>query len=220
MINISISERFKNKCSNISLGIIEFNATVTGRNDDLWRDFNLYLENSYEYFESLNIKEVEEIKAGRNTYKLLGRDPDRYRLSSEALIRRIKTGNHMYQINSLVDLNNFISIQSYFSIGLYDKSKIGSDILFDYGNEGEVYESLAKGMFDVTNLPIFRDAISGFGSPTSDSKRSCISLSTNSILMIIISFTKGSSLSEWIKTTVNLLIKYTNATNIKTKILE
>ena len=53
--------------------------------------------------------EIPGIKGSRAAYKAFGRNPGRYRVSSEALIRRVRRGDELYRINSVVDVNNLIS---------------------------------------------------------------------------------------------------------------
>lgn len=219
MISISISDRLKNKCPNIALGIIDFKCIVSEKNEQFWDLFISCISKLQLEIKDKSIKEIEEILSGRNAYKILGRDPDRYALSSEALLKRVKSGKDMYQINSLVDINNFISLNYFYSLGLYDLDKVAGDVLFDFGNTNEQYESLAKGLFDVTNLPIFRDSISGFGSPTSDSKRTCITLETTKASMIIISFNGQEKLSACIAFSIDILIKYAKVREIQSKII-
>jgi len=220
MVTINVSDRIKTKCPQIALGVIQFTAIVKAKDENLWMAFSNYCNELAPKLKEKNLKEFEEIKSGRIAYKSLGRDPDRYNVSSEALLKRVKNGKEMYQINNLVDTNNFLSVQSHYSIGMYDLNKTQGAITFDYGSENEVYESLAKGLFDVTNLPIFRDSISGFGSPTSDSKRTAISLEASNILMILISFNGEGNLSYWLEIATQLLSTYSSATNIETQIVK
>ena len=46
------------------------------------------------------------MKGSRAAYKVFGRNSGRYRVSSEALLRRVRRGDALYQINSVVDVNN------------------------------------------------------------------------------------------------------------------
>ena len=52
------------------------------------------------------------IRGSRAAYKAFGRNSGRYSVSSsEALLRRIRRGDDLYHINSVVDVNNLISNQ-------------------------------------------------------------------------------------------------------------
>ena len=74
------------------------------------------------------IKNHEVIASTRNAYKKFGNDPNRYRPSADALLRRIVKDSDLYRINNVVDTLNLISIQSGFSIGGYDADKIEDSI--------------------------------------------------------------------------------------------
>ncbi len=45
----------------------------------------------------------------RQAFRALGKDPSRYRPSSEALLRRIAQGKGLFNVNNLVDTNNRIN---------------------------------------------------------------------------------------------------------------
>jgi DNA/RNA-binding domain of Phe-tRNA-synthetase-like protein len=60
------------------------------------------------------------IRETKEAYRILGKDPSRYRPSAEALTRRIVKGKDLFWINNIVDILNLISLESGFSIGGYD----------------------------------------------------------------------------------------------------
>ena len=60
------------------------------------------------------------IKALRDAYRALGNDPTRYRGSNEALVRRISQGKDLYRVNTVVDINNLISLETLHSAGTFD----------------------------------------------------------------------------------------------------
>lgn len=70
------------------------------------------------------INKRPEIAATRNIYKSLGKDPNRYRPSAEALCRRIVRDIPVYKVSTLVDIINLVSIRNGFSIGGFDIDKI------------------------------------------------------------------------------------------------
>lgn len=83
---------------------------------------------------------IPAIAASRKVYRTFGKDPARYRLSAEALIRRILKGNELYQVNNVVDIVNLVSLKSGFSIGGYDAEKINGDVKLSVGKLNDVYE--------------------------------------------------------------------------------
>ena len=64
------------------------------------------------------------IKDGRDAYKAFGKDPSRYRLAVESLIRRIVKGNTLYRINNVVDIGNVLSLEARKSVAVLDKERI------------------------------------------------------------------------------------------------
>ena len=169
-----------------------------------------------------NVEEISShpvIKSTKEAYRRLGKDPSRYRPSAEALTRRVTQGKGLYKINNVVDVLNIISLQSGFSIGGYDLDKINGDIQFGKGKTDEPYEAIGRGTLNIENLPLFRDSIGAFGSPTSDSVRTMVSDKTGSFLMIIIDFAGDASLESTLEQSKVWGEKYVGASQIETRIV-
>ena len=120
--------------------------------------------------------------------KACGKDPGRYRISSEALYRRLKQGKGLYAINSVVGANNIASLETGFSLGSYTLANLRGDITFRRGLPGETYEGIGKGGLNLENLPLLADALGPFGSPVSDSTRAPVDERTHVCLTIIYGF--------------------------------
>jgi DNA/RNA-binding domain of Phe-tRNA-synthetase-like protein len=144
----------------------------------------------------------------RSAYKALGKDPSRYRGSAEALLRRVLSGKGLYQINSVVDINNLVSLESLNPAGAYDLEKFTSPIELRVGAAGENYKGIGKDVINIENMPVFADATGTFGSPTNDSERAMVSLETKKILMVVFSFTGPEGLEPWMQRAGNLLRRY------------
>ena len=112
------------------------------------------------------------IAATRAAYKAMGKDPNRYRPSQEQMMRRIVSGKNLYTISNLVDVCNYVSVVSGYSIGAFDTDKIDGDTLtLGIGREGEPYEGIGRGVLNIEGLPVYRDNTGGVGTPTSDHER-------------------------------------------------
>ena len=131
---------------------------------------------------------LQDTGASRRAYKAFGRDPGRTRVSSEALYRRIRQGKDLYRINSVVDANNLVSLETGFSLGSYDLARLEGGLLFRLGEAGEMYAGIGKDGIDLARLPLLADARGPFGSPSSDSQRAMISLESRDILTVIYGF--------------------------------
>ena len=78
-------------------------------------------------------------------YRRLGIDPTKTRPSSEALLRRVKKGDHLPRINTLVDICNWCSLELQLPYGLYDLSGIEPPIELRLGADGEQYDGHPEG---------------------------------------------------------------------------
>ncbi|MDO5518786.1 MAG: phenylalanine--tRNA ligase beta subunit-related protein, partial [Clostridium sp.] len=144
MIDIKITEEIKDLCPNAALGLIQAKVKVEESSDDLLKEIDSYcstLENE------LSLEELtaeEAIRDGREAYKSLGKSPSKYRLSSEALVRRILQGKGVYRVNNIVDINNLISIKSKFPVGSYDVSNIKGAVSLNRAADGATYKGIGK----------------------------------------------------------------------------
>lgn len=167
-----------------------------------------------------DISQLPAIKASRVAYKACGKDPARYRLSAEALLRRIVKGESLYKLGNIVDIINLVSVESGFSIGGYDASKIRGTIRFGIGQTEEAYTGIGRGELNIDGLPVFRDDEGAFGSPTSDSVRTCVDTNTSRFLMIIISFGDNPGLRETGEYAVKLLSEFADAKDFEINIIK
>lgn len=220
MHNISISNNLAEKVPDIELSCIECDVQIEEKNEMLWNEIQNKIEELTRELKVENISKIPAISASRKAYKMCGKDPARYRLSAEALLRRVLKRNEIYQINNVVDLLNLVSISTGFSIGGYDTAKIEGDVIFGIGENNEPYSAIGRGELNIEFLPLFRDNSGAFGTPTSDSERTSVSLQTNRFMMIIIDFNSSSQLYEATNMAVELLKKYAYSTNIETKIIK
>src|SRR3990172_9039197 len=99
-------------------------------------------------------------------YKGVGLDPTKTRPSSEALQRRVRKGDELPRINSLVDVINWCSLESQLPFGLYDLDKIEGDVTLRLGRDGEAYAGIRKDEVHVAGRLTLADAAGAFGNPT------------------------------------------------------
>lgn len=162
-----------------------------------------------------DVLNIPLIKEARDGYKKLGKDPSRYRLACESLLRRIVKGNKLYKINNVVDAGNILSIEANRSVAVLDYDKIVGDVLIRIGTEDDDYYGIGRGKINVSNIPVYCDEVGPFGSTTSDTERTMITDETKTILLFIICF--GPSKKEEHKSfAISLFEKYANAQNIST----
>ena len=123
--------------------------------------------------------EVPSLDRARQLYRRFGTDPTRMRPSSEALLRRLKKGESLPRINSLVDVANALSVQLQVPVGLYDLGKVkGGELVIRLGRDGETYEGIGKEKVNVAGRICVADAEGPCGNPSADSARTMITTST------------------------------------------
>lgn len=215
MSEVFINPELKSRCPSLKLGCIEANVLVASSGDGLLSEIHQGLEILQRGLVIEEISKIPAIEASRKAYRACGKDPARYRLSAEALLRRVVSGKGLYQINNVVDQLNLVSVTSGFSIGGYDLDKIQGNIGFGIGHPDEPYAGIGKGDLNIENLPVFRDEAGAFGTPTSDSQRTQVRYETTRFLMILIDFESSDLLEPAMEMAVRLLKEHCQGRQIK-----
>ncbi len=185
-MNIIVTEDLRSKCPEFLGACIEADVTNTIHSDGLWNEI---AELTTKYASTLtteSLKSNSAISATRKVYRLCGKDPSRYRPSSEALVRRAIQGKSLYSVNTIVDLTNLVSMASGYSIGAFDRDKIVGDTLtLGIGVKDEPYEGIGRGPVNIEGLPVYRDAAGGIGTPTTDHERTKTGIDTKHLVVLI-----------------------------------
>jgi len=126
-----------------------------------------------------------ETGAVRAMYKRVGLDPTKTRPSSEALLRRVRKGDALPRINSMVDVCNWCSFEFQLPYGLYDADRIDGDVVLRLGADGESYPGIRKDDVHVGGRIALADAQGPFGNPTSDSSRTMVTTQTTRALLVV-----------------------------------
>jgi DNA/RNA-binding domain of Phe-tRNA-synthetase-like protein len=130
--------------------------------------------------------ELADVTAAvRTMYRRVGIDPTKTRPSSEALLRRVRKGEPLPRINSLVDIINWCSLESQLPFGLYDRAHIRGDVTLRLGRDGEEYAGIRKDAVRVAGRLTLADDDGPFGNPTSDSARTMVTTATTSALVVV-----------------------------------
>jgi DNA/RNA-binding domain of Phe-tRNA-synthetase-like protein len=122
----------------------------------------------------------------------------------------------LYQIDTLVDLINLVSIRYGYSIGGFDADKFEGDTLtLGIGKAGEPYEGIGRGMLNIEGMPVYRDAIGGVGTPTSDNERTKLGLDTTHLFAIINGYSGKGGLREAADYMVELIKEFASAEEVE-----
>lgn len=220
MIDFAISSEIKYVLPACRLGIIQASVHTEDSTGDLFNEIDIQIRSIQKLLSIEDVRGLPVIEQTQNAYRKLGKDPSRYRPSAEALIRRIVQGKGLYRVNNLVDLLNLVSIRSGFSIGGYDADYISGKVILSIGSENEPYEAIGRGDLNIYRLPVLKDFIGAFGSPTSDSKRTMVRESTQKFQMVFFDFLSDNQLDEALKISVKYLKEFGSGSEINSMLIQ
>ena len=207
-MKITISNSIRDACPELVLAVIRCEVMNPVTSPELWSEMEAEIQRFSNTYTLEDINQRPEIKATRIIYKKLGKDPNRYRPSAEALCRRILRNIPVYKVSTLVDIINLVSIRSGFSIGGFDIDKIQGNIELVAGTDKDEFEAIGRGILNVEGLPLYRDQTGGIGTPTSDHERTKLSADTTKLLMIINGYSGNEGLREAVNHAIQLMEKY------------
>jgi len=173
----------------VALGVLVFEG-VTAREGDPALDEPLAAAESA--MRSGGGAEADQA-ATRAMYRRFGIDPTKTRPSSEALLRRVRKGDRLPRINTLVDVCNWCSAEFQLPYGLYDRDRLDGAIELRRGRAGEAYPGIRKDVVHVEERPVLVDRQGPFGNPTSDSARTMVTTATTSVLVAVYAPRDGAS---------------------------
>lgn len=215
MYTITVSKEIKEACPVFAGAAVYATVKNSAYNKGLWEEINVFTRELTLTTQLEDIKKQPIIAATREAYKRFGKDPGRYRPSAEALRRRLMRGIELYQIDTLVDLINLVSLRTGHSIGGFDADKIqGTHLELGIGKVDEPFEGIGRGELNIGELPVYRDAIGGIGTPTSDNERTKMGLETTHILAIVNGYNGKEGLKEVAEMIQDLLKKYGEADEV------
>lgn len=191
-----------------ALGCVFWTAPVLPQEPLLWQYFSSHTRPRLaQLLENTELADMPQIGPSRRAFKAFGRDPGRVRISSEALYRRLRQGKDLYRINTAVDANNLVSLETGFSLGTYDLTCLQGDLVLRLGREGEAYPGIGKDKLDLFRMPLLADGLEPFGCPCSDSQRAMIvenaseNMDSHQLLTVIYGFSGAETVSAAITLT-------------------
>jgi DNA/RNA-binding domain of Phe-tRNA-synthetase-like protein len=217
--SVTIDPAVKAACPAVVVGCVEA-AVVNGTDDPLlWAEIDACVANLQQTMAIEDIAKIPAVQALRRAYRALGKDPTRYRGSQEALLRRILRGLGLYRINTVVDINNLVSIECRRSLGVFDRDRIGDALVLRAAAPGETYRGIGKDELNLEGLPVYADADGGFGSTTSDSERVRVTVETKRIFLVVTAFDGPDGLPAVLDRIVALLRAHAGADSVATAIV-
>lgn len=221
-ITVKISSEIAQAAPKLKIIVLEATVDNASSSPGVLNLLNTLSEFVIKRFDSISeINKRPGILGTREAYKTCGKDPNRYRPSQEQLTRRIFTGKSLYTVSCVVDVLNYLSVISGYSIGAFDKdSIIGNTITLGIGRKNEPYEGIGRGIINIEGMPVYRDSIGGIGTPTSDNERTKMTSTTHRLLVCINVYNEDLPLSDTISKAEDLLRVYCNATDIRSRVID
>jgi DNA/RNA-binding domain of Phe-tRNA-synthetase-like protein len=131
------------------------------------------------------ISEVPGVEWSRKLFHAMNQDPTKRRPSSEALLNRALKDKPLYNINSLVDIGNWCSLDFLLPICVYDADAIQGQVEARIGRPGENYLGHNDQIMNMEGRFILADKAGAFGSPISDSQRTAVTTATRNAWLVI-----------------------------------
>lgn len=206
-----------------ALRVLQIEAEIENPDtpEALWAELEALAADVHGRYAMEMVNKRPAIAATRTAYKACGKEPNRYRPSSEALMRRMVKGLELYRTAAVIDLINLLSVACGHSIGGFDADRIDGDtVTLGIGREGEPYEAIGRGPLNIAGMPVWRDNTGGIGTPTSDNERTKLSPSTRRLLMIVNMYGDEMPVADIETLARRLLITYASAKNIQTRLLD
>ena len=221
MIQVEIDPRILEVCPQVRIGLVSATVVNEPTCDALWAEIEAAAEDVKQRFALLAINERPAIAGTRRLYRALGKDPSRYRVSSEALCRRIIRGLGIYRLTTLIDVVNLVSIKSGYAISGLDRDKIaGNKLTMSVGTSDDIYNGIGRGVLNIEGMPVYRDAAGPIATPTSDEERTKFTDETTHVQININAFVPEMPLEEAVEWMAELLKKYAHATDVETQIYD
>jgi DNA/RNA-binding domain of Phe-tRNA-synthetase-like protein len=219
-MKLTIDPALKKKCPAVALGLVTAKVRTIDSPLELLAEMYKCEESILKSVDPRALLDAPAVSATRTGYRALGKDPARYRGSAEALLRRLVSGKHFPNVNCVVDIINYVSVESRLPIGLYDLALLQGDVVFRAGKKGETYKGIGKFDLNLEDLPVFCDAAGPHGSPTSDSERTMVTPTTENVAAILISFGGLQPLDAWCRRMAALLEKYAAGRELQTEFVQ
>lgn len=219
MIQVQIDPRILEACPLCRIGLIRATVINEPTSDDLWSEIEAAAQEIIQHYQLLEINQRPAIAGTRHLYKSLGKDPSRYRVSSEALCRRIIRGLGIYRLTTLIDVVNLVSIKSGYAIsGLDGDQIVGNTLTLGVGTHEDVYNGIGRGLLNIEGMPVYRDAAGPIATPTSDEERTKFTEQTTTAQININAFAPEMPLEQAVEWMASLLKKYAHASHVETAI--
>lgn len=122
----------------VKLGVVfGFGINNFGKSETIKKLLEKLQRKQTQKFLNVNLSTYGKIAPWREIYSKFGAKPSKYNSSIESLLKRIKLGGKLPNINNLVDLYNAMSLKYELPFGAEDLNKVRGDIKFAFAKGDE-----------------------------------------------------------------------------------
>lgn len=176
-----------------SFKVIAYNIKITDealkKDPQYDQDLDELVKDISSIYSINDVTTIPLIKATRDGYKALKKDPSHTRPACEALLRRALKGIGLYRLGDAIDIGNYLSLKLMRSVCICDMDKLVGDIYITVG-ENESFTGINRGIINADKLVVYKDSLGIFGSTTSDTMRSSVTNQTKNIFAMVVCFDK------------------------------
>ena len=109
-----------NKRLDVKIAIALVKNIKMNETDRAYQEIRQIAKEYQKKYENYQISKIPRINYSRQLFKAIGLDPTKRRPSSESLLRRAIKDKPFYQVNTLVDIGNWCSLEFLLPICVYD----------------------------------------------------------------------------------------------------
>ncbi len=91
-----------------------------------------------------NLTSHPDIARWREVFRSMGVKPNKYKSTVEALVKRVLKGQNMWNISSVVDVYNCVTVLTFLALGAFDTAYLDGDVVLRYAKEGETFLPLGS----------------------------------------------------------------------------
>lgn len=137
-MKFKVNQKIFEKWPEVKIGVVVLLGINNGKkNPEILNLIRAEEEKGKKELEGKDFNLMPEVAIWKEVYKDFGSNPREYRSSVEALLRRVRSGSQIPQINNLVDLYNYFSIKFHVPAGAEDLDKVKGDIFLTFADGTE-----------------------------------------------------------------------------------
>ncbi len=215
-LNFEIDAKILEKFRALRLGIIVLSGVNNSKeNSDVTSLLRGAEINLRERFVGVEVIDIPQIKVWREAYASFNGEPSKNKPSVDALVRRVLNKNSLPNINSLVDLYNYISIKYLLPVGGDDLDKVNGKVRLCYATGAEDFFMIGGKMKEHPNSGeiIYRDESDVLCRRWNwrEADKTKFTEGTKNAVVYIESLSKDDSLEQAVKDFCELAKKYLDA---------